>query len=367
MGYLKNYQFGYGLSVFKSGCGSNKVTLRLLAVALCIPLIAFAAEEQTPSALVYEIAINNGRVIDPETKLDAQRNIGILNGKIATITGEKITAQRTINARGKIVAPGFIDTHVHAPDLPLNQRMLARDGVTTALDLENGAYPFSRWYARLDGNSYINFGASVSSIAVREALANPAYNSITGSSAIDLFKDAQRSNFSKAWVDTRFSNEQLDQLKQMLLSEIDQGAIGVGLSLAYHSAGTTSREADIYQETAAEAGALVSLHGRYLGDRPPHTGLVGLEEYIAKAFTIGGGLLLVHLPTNALQDTGLALQTYLKARQKGLSILAEVSPYAFATTMLQAEFLQPDAFESATGLDISNVSLSATGEPLTRE
>ena len=143
MGYLKNYQFGYGLSVFKSGCGSNKVTLRLLAVALCIPLIAFAAEEQTPSALVYEIAINNGRVIDPETKLDAQRNIGILNGKIATITGEKITAQRTINARGKIVAPGFIDTHVHAPDLPLNQRMLARDGVTTALDLENGAYPFS--------------------------------------------------------------------------------------------------------------------------------------------------------------------------------------------------------------------------------
>ena len=178
--YLKNYQFACRVSEFKFGCGRKKASLMILAVALCIPLIAFAAEKQTPSALVYEIAINNGRVIDPETKLDAQRNIGILNGKIATITGKKITAQRTINARGKIVAPGFIDTHVHAPDLPLNQRMLARDGVTTALDLENGAYPFSRWYARLEGNSYINFGAGVSSIAVREALANPAYNSITG-------------------------------------------------------------------------------------------------------------------------------------------------------------------------------------------
>ena len=131
MGYLKNYQFGYGLSVFKSGCGSNKVTLRLLAVALCIPLIAFAAEEQTPSALVYEIAINNGRVIDPETKLDAQRNVGILNGKIATITGEKITAQRTINARGKIVAPGFIDTYVHAP------RYLGDRPPHTGLDISN--------------------------------------------------------------------------------------------------------------------------------------------------------------------------------------------------------------------------------------
>ena len=336
-------------------------------MALCVPLFTFATENQTSSPVVYEIAINNGRVIDPETELDAQRNIGVLNGKIVAITSRKITAQRAINARGMIVAPGFIDTHVHAPDLPLNQRMLARDGVTTALDLENGAYPFARWYARLEGNSYINFGASVSSIAVREALANPAYDSITGSSAIDLFKDAERSNFSKAWVDTRFSDEQLGQLKQMLLSEIEQGAIGVGLSLAYHSSGTTSREADIYQEAAAESGALVAVHGRYLGDRPPHTGLVGLEEYIAKAFTIGGGLLLVHLPTNALQDTGLALQTYLKARQKGLSILAEVSPYAFVTTMLQAEFLQPDAFESATGLDISNVSLAATGEPLTRE
>ena len=355
------------MPVFKSDCGSKMVLTNSAALALCIPLIAFAAQNQASSPVVYEIAINNGRVIDPETRLDAQRNIGIRNGKIATITGEKIIAQRTINARGKIVAPGFIDTHVHAPDLPLNQRMLARDGVTTALDLENGAYPFARWYARLEGNSYINFGAGVSSIAVREALANPAYNSITGSSAIDLFKDAQRSNFSKAWVDTRFSDEQLDQLKQMLISEIDQGAIGVGLSLAYHSAGTTSREADIYQEAAAETGALVAVHGRYLGDRPPHTGLVGLEEYIAKAFTIGGGLLLVHLPTNALQDTGLALQTYLRARQKGLSILAEVSPYTFASTMLQAEFLQPDAFESATGLDISNVTLAATGEPLTRE
>lgn len=367
MFYLKNYIVGYGTSEYKFECGSKKVSSRLLVLVLCVPLIAFATENQTSSPVVYEIAINNGRVIDPETGLDAQRNIGIRNGKIATITGKEITAQRTIDARGMIVAPGFIDTHVHAPDLPLNQRMLARDGVTTALDLENGAYPFARWYARLEGNSYINFGASVSSIAVREALANPAYDSITGSSAIDLFKDAERSNFSKAWVDTRFSDKQLDQLKQMLLSEIEQGAIGVGLSLAYHSSGTTSREADIYQEAAAESGALVAVHGRYFGDRPPHTGLVGLEEYIAKAFTIGGGLLLVHLPTNALQDTGLALQTYLKARQKGLSILAEVSPYAFATTMLQAEFLQPDAFESATGLDISNVSLAATGEPLTRE
>lgn len=367
MSYPTNYQPGCIMPVYKFGCGSKTVSSGLLSLALCIPLLAFAAEKQTSSPVVYEIAINNGRVIDPESGLDAQRNIGIRNGRIATITGKKITAQRTIDAEGMIVAPGFIDTHVHAPDLPLNQRMLARDGVTTALDLENGAYPFTRWYARLEGNSYINFGASVSSIAVREALANPAYDSITGSSAIDLFKDAERSNLSRAWVDTRFSDAQLDELKRMLISEIEQGALGVGLSLAYHASGTTSREANIYQEAAAETGALVAVHGRYFGDRPPHTGLVGLEEYIAKAFTIGGGLLLVHLPSNALQDTGPALQTYLKARQRGLSILAEVSPYSFATTMLQAEFLQPDAFESSTGLDISNVSLAATGEPLTRE
>ena len=173
MSYGTNHQTGCIVPVYKSGCGSRKISSGFLLLALCIPILASAVENRTTSSVVYEIAINNGRVIDPETGLDAQRNIGIRNGKIGTITGEEITAQRTIDARAMIVAPGFIDTHVHALDLPLNQRMLARDGVTTALDLENGAYPFSRWYARLEGNSYINFGASVSSIAVRAAITFP--------------------------------------------------------------------------------------------------------------------------------------------------------------------------------------------------
>jgi len=61
----------------------------------------------------YDIVILNGRVIDPETKLDAVRNVGIANGKIATITEQKLEGRETIDASGLVAAPGFIDTEQH--------------------------------------------------------------------------------------------------------------------------------------------------------------------------------------------------------------------------------------------------------------
>jgi N-acyl-D-aspartate/D-glutamate deacylase len=80
----------------------------------------------------FDTVIANGRVIDPESGLTDIRNIGILDGEIATVTTASLTGEQVIDASGLIVAPGFIDLHAHGQD-DENYRLKALDGVTTAL------------------------------------------------------------------------------------------------------------------------------------------------------------------------------------------------------------------------------------------
>ena len=64
----------------------------------------------------YDLAILNGRVEDPETGLDEVRNVGVKDGSIDVTTEKPITGRETIDASGHVVAPGFIDYHVHGQD-----------------------------------------------------------------------------------------------------------------------------------------------------------------------------------------------------------------------------------------------------------
>ena len=110
---------------------------------------ASAGSMSAEAADAHDLVILNGRVMDPETNFDGVRNVGIKDGKIVTITEDKIKGKETIDAKGHVVAPGFIDTHVHVVDLPFGQKLMLRDGVTTPLDLEVGAYPVDRFYDTL--------------------------------------------------------------------------------------------------------------------------------------------------------------------------------------------------------------------------
>src|ERR1700757_1612938 len=98
----------------------------------------------------YDIAILNGRVMDPESGLDAVRNVGIRAGKIAFLSAAPLNAKSTIEAKGLVVAPGFIDLHEHGQE-PRNYEFQARDGVTTSLELEVGTADVDQWYARREG------------------------------------------------------------------------------------------------------------------------------------------------------------------------------------------------------------------------
>src|SRR5688500_7990544 len=79
---------------------------------------------------VYDIVIQNGRVIDPESRLDAVRNIGVTGGTIKAITTGRLTGRTVIGAKGLVVSPGFIDLHQHGQN-DENYRFKVMDGVTT--------------------------------------------------------------------------------------------------------------------------------------------------------------------------------------------------------------------------------------------
>lgn len=83
--------------------------------------------------------------MDPETGLDAVRKIVVRDGKIVAISADRLDGVHTIDAAGHVVAPGFVDCHVHTVDAPLSQKMMLRGGLTTLLDLEAGAYPVDRF------------------------------------------------------------------------------------------------------------------------------------------------------------------------------------------------------------------------------
>jgi dihydroorotase len=100
---------------------------------------ALLARMSKAFAATYDLVIKGGRVIDPSMGLDAVRDVAIAGGKIAAI-GANITADagETIDARGKIVAPGLIDIHTHAGRSKEGPPMCLQDGVTGWVDAGSG-------------------------------------------------------------------------------------------------------------------------------------------------------------------------------------------------------------------------------------
>ena len=109
---------------------SKRATLAKLALgAAAIPFasVLHAAPEKLMAGKIklmenekgpFDIVINNGRVVDPETKLDAIRSVGIKGNRIAAISKKPLKGAKVIDAEGLIVAPGFIDMHAHGQQLP---------------------------------------------------------------------------------------------------------------------------------------------------------------------------------------------------------------------------------------------------------
>src|SRR6516225_9525809 len=109
---------------------------------MCMGGAALFAYVPKARAATYDLLIKGGRVIDTSVGLDAIRDIAIAAGKIVAVEADIAgDASQTIDARGKIVAPGLIDIHTHAGRSKEGPALLLQDGVTGWVDAGSaGAY-----------------------------------------------------------------------------------------------------------------------------------------------------------------------------------------------------------------------------------
>ena len=89
--------------------GSLCSLLAVIALSACQPGVS--PSEAPPEA--PELVFRDARVMDPESGLDAVRHVGITGGTIVAISETPIEAPEVVDARGLVLAPGFIDLHTH--------------------------------------------------------------------------------------------------------------------------------------------------------------------------------------------------------------------------------------------------------------
>jgi hypothetical protein len=226
-----------------------KVAPLILAASFCV------ACANPPES--FDIVLKSGRVIDPETNLVDVRDVGIRRDMIASISTEPLTGIRTIDARGLVVAPGFIDLHQHGQS-PEGYRLMALDGVTMAPELEVGVPDIQRFIDARRGRSPIHFGASASHLAARlHAWDAPLPVSIHGPEGGILPQSSSATNEPA-------TAERLDSILATLRSQIERGALGVGMGLEY-SPGATRHEVVQVFRLAAALGNPIFVHGRSSG------------------------------------------------------------------------------------------------------
>ena len=97
----------------------------------------------------WDVVLRGGRVIDPESGLDAVRDVAVADRRVAAVGTALAPGRAEVDVAGQVVTAGFIDLHSHVNDIA-GLRMQALDGVTTALELEAGVTPVAAAYRRAE-------------------------------------------------------------------------------------------------------------------------------------------------------------------------------------------------------------------------
>ncbi len=263
----------------------------------------------TPGSLL----IRGGRVIDPATQTDADADVLIRNGKIAEI-GKLNDAEEVIDARGLIVAPGFIDLHVHLREpgqwqketIATGTAAAATGGFTSVCTMPNTSPindlpALTRWIQEPERGAVVNvFPVAAATVASQ------------GERLTDYFALAEAGAVA-------ISDDGKPLLEDRIMREALRAAVGAHLPVMQHAEDTRLTEGGTMTEgpTAFRLG----LHGM-----PDRAESEMVERDIELAREIGAHLHVCHISTAA------ALDAVRRGRQSGVHVTCEVTPHHFTLT-----------------------------------
>ncbi len=311
------------------------------AFSLCVTSVVTAAD--------YDVVILNGRVMDPETKLDAVRNVGIKDGSITAITKRKIEGTKTIDATGHVVAPGFIDIHAHGQNIG-DYRMQAMQGVTTMLELESGVLPISDWYeSQSKKNLPLNYGAAAGWTYARISVFSDTQPEATA----DYFQAAQsRSDWKMELATTK----QQDDILRLVEQGLDEGALGIGINAGY-APGYGAKEYHALAELAAKRKVATFTHVRYASNMEPKSSFEAVQELIANSAITGAHMHLCHVNSTALKDAASILAMVDDAVARNINITVGAYPWGAASTVVGAAMFSGEGWRERMGSTAENFQL----------
>ncbi len=314
-------------------------------VLISVLVLAFAVERahaapHPAQARLFDIVIQNGRVMDPDRRLDSVLNVGILGGAIRAVTADPLPAKRTIDARGMVIAPGFIDILSYDPVEPGTWTKIA-DGVTTNLAMHGGAVEPDSWYRAVAGQSPpVNYGAS-------------------------FFYNAARVRFVK---DRYAPAPEEIRLKILAMTEaaLRKGALGVSFALEYVP-GVSAEEIKPAMALAAQYGVPAFFHARFSDMESPGTNLDALREIIGYARTTRAAVHIGHInSTGGTFSMGSSIEYLDSARAGGMDITACMYPYTYWATYLNSARFDA-GWQERFHISYGDLQLGGSSERLTRE
>src|ERR1017187_3255182 len=327
----------------------NGATMRKLIFSLF--LLAFSTT--ILSAQQYDLGLEGGRVMDPETGVDAVRNVGARDGEIVRVSAAALTGgRRVVHASGLVGAPGFIDLHQHGQDFE-SQRVKALDGVTTALEMEIGAPDVAQFLKSKEGHSLIHYGTSASHVAARALVFGAPLPPETILPKSGLATDQPA------------TPEQIEAMRERLRAELDAGGLAVGMGIQYTPGATRLEVIDMFR-LAAERRLPVYTHMRSAGRIEPGSSIEAVSEVIGAAAITGASLHIVHINSTCLRDSLECLSMVEGARARGLDVTTEAYPYIAGMTAVNSALFNP-GWREKLGIDYGDLVLPDTGEHLTKQ
>ncbi|TFE25382.1 amidohydrolase family protein [Cohnella luojiensis] len=300
-------------------------------------------DQPTASELgkTYDVVISNGRVINPETKLDREGlNVAIQDGKIVMVTDQKVKGKREIDATGLVVAPGFIDNLSYDPN-PVGVWNKIADGVTSNIAMHGGTASPEKWYPYYVRNrTPVHFGAS-------------------------FFYTQARNQFKLSRYDTA-KPAQTQKLVDQAEKALNNGALGISFSLEYVP-GVNDKEILPLMKLAHEYNVPVYFHARYSDMEEPGTNIDAINELLGYARASGAAVHIDHInSTGGTFSMTQSLKMVSDAIAEGLDITSCIYPYDYWGTYLNSARFD-EGWQERFRITYKDLQIAGTNERLDAE